>query len=225
MALLRVLISLAAVSLASTAAARPRLAPSQERRLAAYDVLVFSDAYQGGVEKGKAISIMDATPEEVFRVATDYARWKEYLPRVRESVVLERSPTGALVELMAELPWPAGRSRVQVRHVHEKLDGERYRIRFSLVRGDMKQYLGSLFIEPWARDKATLTYELVAEPDVFAPNAIINRSIRRSVSGFVHALRQRLNDLHRVGLLHPLQDPIRRAPPAPPAPTEAKLSR
>jgi ribosome-associated toxin RatA of RatAB toxin-antitoxin module len=213
---------------ASPALGRPSLDSQQLSQLASYDVLVFADAYKDGIEKGKAISVMDATPEEVFRVASDYAKWPEYLPRVKDATVISSNAAGALVEMTADLPWPAGRSRVQVRHTHEKLGGEIYRIRFDMVQGTMKQYLGSLYIEPWLYNKSTLTYEVVAEPDVLAPNSAINRAIRRSASGFVHALRQRLHDLHRWGLLHPLPNPPlpRRDPivaPLGPASVKARL--
>ncbi|HUS68760.1 MAG TPA: SRPBCC family protein, partial [Kofleriaceae bacterium] len=140
--------------LASPALARPTRDPQQLSQLASYDVLVFADPYRDGIEKGKAISVMDATPEEVFRVASDYAKWPEYLPRVRGAKVISANAAGALVEMTADLPWPAGRSHAQVRHSHEKLAGEIYRIRFDMVQGTMRKYLGSLYIEPWLYNKS-----------------------------------------------------------------------
>src|SRR6185503_17417618 len=106
-------------------------------RLAAYDVLAFTDPFQNGLERGKAIGVFDATPEEVFRVATDYAKWKDYLPRVRGSKVISQTGSQSLVEMVADLPWPAGRSSVWARYTTQKLSGGIYRIRFDLVRGSM----------------------------------------------------------------------------------------
>lgn len=216
---------LVAVTLGSSVHARPNLRPHDLSRLAAYDVLLFADPYQGGIERSKAISVIDGTPEEVFRVASDYARWRDFLPQVRGSQVLSTTRSGAVIRVTADLPWPVGRSQVEVRHTHEKLAGEIYRIRFEMVQGNMKKYLGSLYIEPWLYNKATLTFELVAEPDSWAPRSTVNKLVRRTASSFVHALRQRIHDLHSLGYLHPLPNPRPAAPPPLPSPepTSAKL--
>jgi hypothetical protein len=215
----------------TSALARPSLDGDHLSQLGRYDVLVFSDAAQDGLERGKAIGVFDATPEEVFRVATDYDKWKDYLPKVRGSQVTGSDGSVSTVDMTADLPWPAGSTRIEARYAHEKLAGDIYRIRFDLVRGSMKHYLGSIYIEPWTTDhaKAAVTYELTAEPDILAPKSAINKLVRRSASGFVHALRQRINDLHQLGFLHPLPKlPPPLPQPAPPldaASVKAKLQR
>ncbi len=214
--------------LSSTALARPSLDSQRLAELARYDVLVFSDPYQGGLERGKAIGVFDATPEEVFRVAVDFGKWKDYLPKVRGSTVVSSSGNQALVETTAELPWPVGTTRVEARYTQEKLAGDIYRVRFDMVHGSMKAYLGSIYIEPWAAGKAAVTYELVAEPDLPAPKSAINRIVMRTASGFVHALRQRINEMHRLGYLHPVVRPTPATPlqpPTDPTSVKAKLQR
>jgi hypothetical protein len=216
---------LALCAFASVADARPTLDKERLARLAKYDVLEFSDPFKNGLERGKAIGVFDATPEEVFRVATDYAKWKEYMPRVSGSQVTDRDRSGATVEIVADLPWPAGRALVKARYQHERLRGEIYRVKFWKLAGTMKEYLGSLYIEPFARGKAALTYELVAMPDILAPRSAVNKIIRRSAAGFVHALRQRINDLHTLGLLHPepLPPTRHRSPLVGPPPAEREV--
>ncbi len=190
-------------ALCAPAAARPTLDSGRLDELSHYEVLTFTDPFKNGIERGKAIGVIDATPEEVFRVATDYAKYCDFMPRVTRSTVKESARDHALVELQAELRWPAGSSRVTARYTHEKLPGDIYRVRFGMVDGSLKQYLGSLYIEPFAAGKTAVTYELVAEPDTLAPKSAINRGIKRSTGNFVNALRQRINDLHRLGYLHP----------------------
>jgi hypothetical protein len=172
-------------------------------RLGHYDVLTFSDPFNGGLEWGKAIGVIDATPDEVFRVATDYNKYKDFMPRVRASKQVSGSRDEAMVEITAELPWPAGTTWVFARYRHERLPGEIFRVQFDMLRGNMKQYVGSLYIEPWANGQTAITYTLVAQPEGFAPKSAVNRGVRRSVSRFVHALRQHIGDLHRLGYLHP----------------------
>jgi ribosome-associated toxin RatA of RatAB toxin-antitoxin module len=200
--------------LSSPALARPALDADDLAQLARYDVLVFADPHAGGIERGKAIGVIDATPEEVFRVATDYGKYQEYMPRVSTSKLVEQASDRAYVAIAAELPWPAGMTYVYARYIHEKLADDIYKVRFDMVNGTFKQYLGSLYIEPWSPGKTAITYELVAQPDMLAPASAVNRGIRRSAGKFVHALRQRINELHRLGLLHP--EPLAPAPgPAP----------
>jgi ribosome-associated toxin RatA of RatAB toxin-antitoxin module len=198
----------AAVMLAAgTAQARPSLDGERLDQLDRYEVLSFSDAYKNGIDRGKAIGVIDATSDEVFRVVTDFARYKEFVPRISESSLTARTDDGAQVALTADLPWPAGRSWIEADYHFEHLAGDIYRARFEMRRGSMRQYLGSVYIEPWTngRGKAqtAITYEFTAEPGIYAPKSLLNKSLRRSAASFVHALRQRINELHRVGLLHP----------------------
>jgi len=195
--------ALIACALSSPAAARPTLDAGRLDAIAQYQVLTFTDPYAGGLERGKAIGVIDATPEEVFRVATDYAKYRDFMPRVTASTVKEADRNHALVELHAELRWPAGAATVTARYTQERMGGDIYRVRFDMVQGSLKQYLGSLYIEPFAPGKTAVTYELVAEPDTVAPKSAINRGTKRATGNFVHALRQRINDLHRLGYLHP----------------------
>jgi ribosome-associated toxin RatA of RatAB toxin-antitoxin module len=201
---------------ASPAFARPTLDAGRLDELTRYEVLTFTDPFGGGLERGKAIGVIDATPEEVFRVATDYGKYHDFMPKVTSSTVKESTRDHALVELTAELRWPAGSSRVVARYTQQKLAGEIYRVRFEKVDGTLKQYVGSLYIEPFAPGKTAVTYELVAEPDTVAPRSAINRGIKRSTGNFVHALRQRINELHRLGYLHP--EPIAPRKPEGPSP-------
>jgi Polyketide cyclase / dehydrase and lipid transport len=192
---------------ASTAQARPTLDPERLGQLERYEVLSFVDAYENGIDRGKAIGVIDATPDEVFRVVTDFPHYKDFVPRISQSDLTSRSNDGALVRLIADLPWPAGRSWIDAEYRFERLPGNIYRAHFDKRRGNMRQYLGTVYIEPWSttpgRPQTAITYEFVAEPDVYAPKSALNKGVRRSAASFVHALRQRINEMHRLGMLHP----------------------
>ena len=206
------------LALIGSAQARPSLDAARLDALGHYEVLTFNDPAGGGIDRGKAIGVIDATTEEVFRIATDYARYADFMPRVIASQVKEAAKDHALVEITADLHWPAGVSTVTARYRYQKLPGETYRVSFDKVDGSLKQYVGALYIEPFAPGKTAITYELVAVPDTIAPKSAINRGVRRSAGNFVHALRQRINELHRMGYLHPL------APPSPTKPRSALVA-
>lgn len=210
---------------AAPAFARPTLDAERLAELEQYSVLTFADAYRDGVDKGKAIGVIDATPEEVFRTVTDFSRYKEYMPRVTGVTQIARTSDNAQVLITAELPFPAGRTWIEANYRFERIRGGIYRIRFDMQRGNMRQYLGSLYIEPWngSATRTAVTYELVAEPAVSAPKSFVNKGVKRSVGKFVHALRQQVNDLHRLGMLHPVQRVVATAPETVVKPNPATL--
>lgn len=185
--------------------ARPQLPATENDRLVRYDVLSYGDPHKGGIDRAKAIGLFDATPDEVFRTATDYNHWAEFMPKIKRSEIIAWSGNDFTVSTTAELKF-LGESWLEATYHHEHLPGEVYRVRFEMVRGQMRQYLGSILIEPYVihgQTKAALTFELVAEPNLYAPKGLLNRAIKRMASNSVHALRQRVNDLHALGLLHP----------------------
>src|SRR4051812_28649691 len=90
--------------LGGQAAARPMLDDPHMGQLSQYQVLVFADRVGGGLDRGKAIGVIDATPEEVFRVATDCSKYKEFMPRVFSSEVVKKRQEETVVRIDAELP-------------------------------------------------------------------------------------------------------------------------
>ena len=177
--------------------ARPTLDSDRLAELGAYNVLTFADPSGGGIDRGKAIGVIDATPEdEVFRVVTDFTKYQEYMPRVSGVEQITRNDDSAQVMLTAvELPFPAGRTWIEVDSSLRAPHGrDLSHPLLDMKRGNMKQYLGSLYIEPWSATKTAITYELVAEPNVTAPKSFVNKGVRRSVGKFVHALRQHINE-------------------------------
>ena len=213
--LIRAAASLGAVLLlfGGSAAARPNLDTGGLLRLGRYDVLSFTDPGGGGIDKTKAIGVFDATPDEVYRTATDYAKLSEFAPRVVGSRIVERrGEAQAFVMLSSNLPWPVSNAWVFAEFRTEKLGGDAYRIRFWQVKGSMRRYSGSILIEPWAPSKSAVTYELLVEPNTIAPRRLVNSKLKDAAATYVHALRQRVNDLHRLGRLHPIMPPATDTP-------------
>ena len=195
-------------ALAGAAAARPSVGPDGLSRLAHYQVLTFTDPGGNGINRGKAIGLFDATPDEVFRVATDYQHYVDFAPRVVASQVVDRQGDArAFVSLSTDLPWPVSKAWVYAQFEQERLARDVYRIRFWQLKGSMKRYEGSIFIEPWAKWKgggtSVVTYELLAEPDSSAPKRLINARVEEVAAKYIHFLRSHINDLRRAGRLHP----------------------
>ena len=202
-----VVVLVAILSSAGAVLARPVLDAPRMQQLGHYEVVTFADPAGGGINKGKAIALFDATPDEIFRVVTAYDRYREFAPRVVSSQVIERrGDESALVFIKTNLPWPVSDAWVYARFATEQY-GTTYRVRFWQVKGSLRRYAGSILIEPWNRWKSAVTYELVVEPDSIAPKRLINGKVEDAVARYVHALRQHVNNLHTAGLLHPQRPP------------------
>jgi ribosome-associated toxin RatA of RatAB toxin-antitoxin module len=200
------------LAVSGVASARPAFSPDGTQRFAHYEVITSGDPAGGGIVKARAVGLLDATPDEVFRVATDYARYVEFAPRVVSADVVDRQgDQRALVMMKTNLPWPVSAAWVYAQFETDHLGPDSYRIRFWQLKGSLKRYFGSILIEPWQKWKGggttAITYELLAEPDTSAPRYLINGRVEQAASKYVHALRQRINDLRRAGRIHPSLPP------------------
>lgn len=182
-------------------AARPALAPARLQELARYEVLLQSEPAGAGLQRHRVVGLFDATPEEVFRVATSYERYSEYMPRITTSHTLWQGEAGSVVLLEADLPWPMADTWVHARFQHELLDGASYRVRFGMLRGNLLRYEGTMLIEPGERGRALVTYELVAQPDSRLPRAWVQGAVGRGALNFVHCLRSRVSGVLQQRLL------------------------
>ena len=175
--------------------------PAEAERLGRYEVTLHSEPIAPGVVRHRAAGIFDAAPEAVLRVATRYDEYREYMPRVIASRTVSRAPGEAVVLLEAEMPWPLPIAWAYTRFRSEPHQGHGELVRFSMVRGNMLRYEGSLVIEPYDRGRSLVTYELVAQPDLRLPRAWVQPLIGRGAASFLHSLRSRINHLQRHGLL------------------------
>lgn len=195
---------LALVVAARSAEARDGLVP-RLAQLMRYDVIRSSEPAGDGLLRHRAQGVFDAAPEDVFRVVTSYGTYSEYMPRILDSRVAWQG-TDAIVALTADMPWPMPNLWVEARFQHDSPALDRYRVRFSLIRGNVLRYEGSLFIEPCPMDesKSLVTYELVTQLDTGLPRGWLQGMVGRGVYNFVHYVRGRVNLLQRQGVLHNL---------------------
>ena len=186
--------------------ARPVLDAQQTERLSRYEVVLQSEPLGAGSQHHRAVGIIDFPAESVFRVVTSYDRYSEYMPRVLASHVVSQSEGHALVSMEAMLPWPLANvwvfARYQTDGFQDDMDRQAYRVRFTMLRGNMLRYEGLLLLEPYGEGRTMVTYELLAEPDTRMPKSWVQRAIARGASNFVHVLRTRVTQCQR--LLRPL---------------------
>jgi hypothetical protein len=201
----RVALIAALLATSRMAFALPALPAQRVEQLGRYDVLLLSEPAGEGLLRHQAIGVFDATPEQVLGVAANVDLYRSYVPGIAASKTLWQGPTEKEVVLEADLPWPLRNLWVQVRVDVDRAElGPRtHRVRFSLVRGNMLRYEGSILIEPFGEGRTAVTYEILALPDLRLPRSWLQHAAGRGARTFVHALRSRVNHLMRQGLLQP----------------------
>jgi ribosome-associated toxin RatA of RatAB toxin-antitoxin module len=193
-------------------------------RLDRWEVLAWTQPGEAGIQGSKAIGVFAATPDEVFRIATDYEHLADFAPRVVSSRIVDRrGEAQATVELHADLPWPLSSAWVSAQFEHEDRGGGVYRIKFFKVAGSLRRYAGAMLIEPWSSGRTAVTYELLVEPESRAPKSMLNGRLHDAASRYVHALRQRVDELHRLGRLHPEMAPNPNLPSELSGPREVRV--
>lgn len=189
-------------------AAEPAAAPP-----AAPEIVVTSEEVAGvPVRRGTAETVIRAPMEAVVQAMTDYGRYAEFLPHVRESRVVRRNR--ALTDVYLQVPinaslgvvWAllrvnARRGPNQVELVGESVDGnmDRFETRCVLerVEGDT----------PATR----MRFSLLALPRLPLPSSVFSREMANSARRVADTVRTRVERAHTL-------DAMRAVAPAPSAP-------
>jgi hypothetical protein len=205
------------VAPASTAPAAPAAAaPAAEPAAtppAAPEIVVTSEEVAGvPVRRGTAETVIRAPLEAVVQAMTDYGRYAEFLPHVRESRVVRRNR--ALTDVYLQVPinaslgvvWAllrvnARRGPNQVELVGESVDGnmDRFETRCVLerVEGDTP--------------RTRMRFSLLALPRLPLPSSVFSREMANSARRVADTVRTRVERAHTL-------DAMRAAAPTPAAP-------
>ncbi len=125
-------------------------------------------------------------PATVLAVLSDYERIPRFMPDVKKSVVLERTPGRLVVEQEAVSKFMMFSKQVHL--VLEVMEGDQS-LQFSDRCGtSFKSYKGSWQVE--AKGTGTVvTYELRAEPGFDVPEFILKRLLKRDSAQLINRLR------------------------------------
>lgn len=120
-------------------------------------IVVDADA-KGKTELVTAGTIVDATPDTVYEVVTDYAHFAEFMPQVEGcSVVATREDGTRDVEFALRFKFSVITQRIRyTARFHTYVPGER--VAFEFVGGDLKDGGGSYVMVPWEEGAKTLLF-------------------------------------------------------------------
>lgn len=201
-----------AVSPAAAAPAAPA-APSPAEPApappAAPEIVVTSEEVDGvPVRRGTAETVIRAPMEAVVQAMTDYGRYAEFLPHVRESRVVRRNR--ALTDVYLQVPINASLGVVwALLRVNARRGPNQVELVGESVDGNMDRFETRCVLERVAGETPAtrMRFSLLALPRLPLPSSVFSREMANSARRVADTVRTRVERAHTL-------DAMRAAAPA-----------
>ncbi|MGQ0506988.1 MAG: START domain-containing protein [Myxococcaceae bacterium] len=183
-------------------AASPDTGPGWEQSAREDGITVFSREKAGTpVREMKAIGLIDADPQAVWKALRDYAHYDKTMPYTEESKVLEAESDGKVIYFYSVVNAPLVSRRDYVIKLVDESDGSgTLLVTWSAVDGKMPEKDGRVRVkindgfwrlEPRENGKKTFaTYYVYTDPGGAVPKWIINKANKGAVPDVFRALRK-----------------------------------
>ncbi len=141
----------------------------------------------------RAIGIIDARPSEVWPVVNDCGKFREFMPRTKESEERVRTERTSVCYVKIGMPWPLKDMWSETDVRRESLVDGSLRRTWSLRKGTYKRNEGSWTLFPHSKGTKTLAvYDISVEPDIAVPTAWIRSAQAGSLPDVFVAIRERV---------------------------------
>lgn len=129
--------------------------------------------------------VINAPPEKVFDVITQYERYPEFLPEVKETRTVNRKGNTVDVHYKVDVMKTV---RYSIRVVEERPT----RMSWTFIEGEMmKDNKGSWVLEPEGEGKTRATYTVEMALGALVPKAIVNALVETSLPKMLDAFKRR----------------------------------
>ncbi|MDB4973570.1 MAG: hypothetical protein JWN48_1911 [Myxococcaceae bacterium] len=150
----------------------------------------------GGVDWGRAETVLDARPDEVLAILQDYSKYAGLFPHFETSRVLSQRGTDAIVYLEAKVLHGAATLWGQVRMSSSVPPAAplTHVVEAKMMKGksNIAQLLARWEIQPVDDGQRTkVSFQLLVDPDLPVPDAIVSNEMKNSAGQAVRALRRR----------------------------------
>ena len=181
-----------ALVLPAAARAGDELSAEELRRLEAGEILTWNFPVAGrSMPLLKAVGLVDAPPESVWRVIDDCSRYEKTMPRTYDSKEIERRGDHVVCRAIGDLPFPFSDLVTETEAVHTAGPGKRYRREWKQRSGDFALNQGVWTLEPWRDGTRTLaTYEAQVEPKTALPDFILRLGSQVTLPAMIESLRE-----------------------------------
>ncbi|MEM9189870.1 MAG: SRPBCC family protein [Myxococcota bacterium] len=136
---------------------------------------------------GVATAVFEAPADRVMRAITDYANYKDFLPRFRQSRVLSQRGRNALVYMQASAMRGTVTIWANMRIYARRPQGETQILEGRMVEGNLDKFTARWEVTPLDTERCIVRFRILTEPQLPVPDSMVtseNVSIaRRSVRG------------------------------------------
>lgn len=176
----------------------PDLDPAIRARIGRGEIVVRTESAPGAATpKLFVTAIVEAPPAKVWVVIDQSERYKEFMPRVKESRELVREGRRVRTHLTIDMPFPLKNLSAITEGDHEVVEGERWVRRWDMAEGDYRRNSGSWVLTPFEGDvgRTLVEYELDVEPKIKIPKKIQSAVQERAMPALIDAIRDRVRKL------------------------------
>lgn len=161
------------------------------------DIFRLDDVPGSKFKKAIIEGTIEASPEQVWSVLTDYEHYADFMPRIKTTKILSRSTSLVHYEAFLNMPWPISDVSYACKSHLEKPNEF---IRFAMVPGTgkgVKTFQGSWKLRsPIGKPNLTLIdYMLFFEPEKNYPSWAVDIGIKSSLGKTLDAVRSRCAQL------------------------------
>lgn len=147
-----------------------------------------------GVEWGRVEGVLDASTDEVLAILHDYSKYAGLFPYFQTTKVLSQRGSDAIVYLEAKVLHGAATLWGQVRmKATPGQDGtEVIDVKMMKGKSNVAEFLARWEITPVdGGERTKVAFQLLVDPDLPVPNAIVSNEMKNSVGKAFRALRKR----------------------------------
>ncbi len=161
------------------------------------EVLVELTAVEGSaIKRSVAIALVDAPPEAVFSVLTDYANFPSFMPYCSETKVQKKEGEVSTVYFALDFPWPLENKHYVLRLTdtqHEVADQKVYSSSWTYEpnSGNINDSYGSWEVRPYDSKRTFVRYTVFTDPGGKIPAWANSMASEVAVPKVIQGLRNR----------------------------------
>lgn len=153
-------------------------------------VLHFTQAPGSDFPVATARVLVDAPPEEVWRIVSDCERTGEVMPDVLTSGVIPEGTRASRCSVVVDMPFPLQDLLSVTRAVLDVEPGVRWQRSWRLVEGDFTVNEGYWRVEPATGGRTLATYHIDVRPKVPLPSWLVAFIQRAKLPEMMERLRR-----------------------------------
>lgn len=148
-----------------------RISADEERRIQKGEIIVRVDESGEAIKRTLVTGLIDAPPEAVYPIYTDFESYPELFKSARSSEVLKRDGNILTCKVVMDFPWPLG-SRWVSNYTY--LDPANTSFTFKKFDGSVRVYEGALTIQPEGKGRSRVVYTAKVDPALPVPAWLVN---------------------------------------------------